>query len=68
LHNIITSIEYAIEHKVIALGTFLDIEGALERTSFDIIEEAAERHDSEPGICRRICAIWTAKTQMLYCH
>jgi hypothetical protein len=28
-------IEYAIEHKAIALGAFLDIEGAFDRTSFD---------------------------------
>jgi hypothetical protein len=33
---VVTHAEYAIEHKDIALGAFLDIEGAFDRTSFDI--------------------------------
>jgi hypothetical protein len=37
LHNVVTCIENAIEHKDITLGTFLYIEGAFDRTSFDII-------------------------------
>jgi hypothetical protein len=37
LHNV-TCIENAIEHKDIALGATLDIEGAFDRTSFDIIK------------------------------
>jgi hypothetical protein len=37
LHNVVTHIESAIKHKNIALGAFLDIEGAFDRTSFDII-------------------------------
>jgi hypothetical protein len=44
LHNVVTCIENAIEHKDIALGAFLDMEGAFNRTSFDIIKQAAERH------------------------
>jgi hypothetical protein len=44
LHNVVTYIESAIEHKDIALGAFLDIEGAFDRTSFDIIKQAAEKH------------------------
>jgi hypothetical protein len=44
LHNVVTHIEYAIEHKDIALGAFLDVEGAFERTSFDTIKQAAESH------------------------
>jgi hypothetical protein len=43
LHNVVTCTEYAIKHKDIALGAFLDIEGAFDRTSFDIIKQAAER-------------------------
>jgi hypothetical protein len=57
LHNVVTRVQYAIEHKDIALGAFLDIEGAFDRTSFDIIKQAAERHGIEPAICRRICAM-----------
>jgi hypothetical protein len=40
-----------------ALGAFLDIEGAFDRTCFDIIKQAAERHGIEPTICRWICAM-----------
>jgi hypothetical protein len=57
LHNVVTRIEYGIEHKDIALGAFLDIEGAFDRTSFAIIKQAAERHGIEPAICRWICAM-----------
>jgi hypothetical protein len=32
LHNLVNRIEYAIEHKDVALGAFLDIEGAFDRT------------------------------------
>jgi hypothetical protein len=34
LHNVVTRIENDIQDKEIALGAFLDIEGAFERTSF----------------------------------
>jgi hypothetical protein len=47
LHNVATRIEYAIEQKDIALGAFLDIQGAFDRTSFDIIKQASERHGIE---------------------
>jgi hypothetical protein len=53
----VTHAEYAIEHKDIALGAFLDIEGAFDRPSFDIIKQAAERHGFEPAICRWFCAM-----------
>jgi hypothetical protein len=48
---VVTRIENTIEHKDIALGAFLDIEGAFDRTSFDMIKQAAERHGTEPAIC-----------------
>jgi hypothetical protein len=57
LHNVVTRIENATEHKDIALGVFLDIEGAFHRTSFDTIKQAAERHGIEPAVCRWICAM-----------
>jgi hypothetical protein len=57
LHNVVTHAEYAIDHKDIALGAFLDVEGAIDRTSFDTIKQAAERHGIEPAICRWICAM-----------
>jgi hypothetical protein len=49
LHNVVTRIEYAIELKDIALGAFLDIEGTFDRTSFDTIKQAAERHSIKPN-------------------
>jgi hypothetical protein len=57
LHNVVTHAVYAIEHKGIALGAFLDIEGAFDMTSFDIIKQVAEKHGIEPAICRWICAM-----------
>jgi hypothetical protein len=41
---VVTRIEGVTEYKDIALGAFLDIEGAFDRTSFDIIKWAAEKH------------------------
>jgi DNA-binding IscR family transcriptional regulator len=49
--------ENTTEHKDIALGALLDIEGAFDRTLFDTIRQAAERHGIEPAICRWICAM-----------
>jgi hypothetical protein len=57
LHNVVTRIENAIEHRDIALGAFLDIVGAFDRTSFDIIKQATERHGIDPTICGWICAM-----------
>jgi hypothetical protein len=53
---VVARIQNAIEHKDIALGAFFDIERAFDRTSFDIIKQAAERHGIEAAICRWICA------------
>jgi hypothetical protein len=57
LHYVVTRIKNAVEHKEIALGAFLDIEGAFDRTSFDIIKQTTERHGTEPAVCRWICAV-----------
>jgi hypothetical protein len=35
LHNVVTCIANAIEQKDLALGYFLDIQGAFDRTSYD---------------------------------
>jgi hypothetical protein len=57
LHNVVTRIESATEYKDIALGAFLDIERAFDRTSFDTIKQAAEKHGIKPAICRWTCAM-----------
>jgi hypothetical protein len=60
LYNVVTHTESAIEHKDIALGAFIDIEGAFDRTLFDTIKQAAEKHSIEPVICRWISAMLEA--------
>jgi hypothetical protein len=54
---VVTHTESTTEYKVIALGAFLDIEGAFDRTSFHITKQAAERHGIKPAICRWIYAM-----------
>jgi hypothetical protein len=49
LHNVVPRIENTTEYMDIALGAFLDMEGALNRTSFDIIQQATEEHGIEPA-------------------
>jgi hypothetical protein len=46
----------------IALGAFLDIEGAFDRTSFNIIKQVAERHGIDSTICRWICAMLESRS------
>jgi hypothetical protein len=41
LHNVVTCIQSGTEHKEIALGAFLDIEGVFDRIPFDIITQTA---------------------------
>jgi hypothetical protein len=61
-HNVVTHMESAIEYKDIALGAFLDVEGAFDRTSFDMIEQAAGNHGTEPTICTWIRAMLESRT------
>ncbi|CAK1588016.1 unnamed protein product [Parnassius mnemosyne] len=44
LNQIITNIEEAIQNKEICLGSFIDIEGAFNRTNFSSIKGALSRH------------------------
>jgi hypothetical protein len=57
---VVTRIENAIKHKDIALGAFLDTQEAFERTSFDITQ-SAERHGTEPALCKWICAMLVSR-------
>jgi hypothetical protein len=50
-------IESATEYKELALGEILDTEGAFDRTSINIITQAAGRHSNEPTIYRWICSM-----------
>jgi hypothetical protein len=57
LHSVVTHTESAIKCKEITLGAFLDTEGAFDRTSFDVLTQAAERHDTGPAICMWISSM-----------
>jgi hypothetical protein len=54
---VVTPIENATEYKGIALGAFLGIAEAFDRTSIDIIRQAAVTYSIEPAICRWIRAM-----------
>lgn len=44
LHAVVTKIEVAIKNKTMCLGTFIDIEGAFDKTRFTSITAALVRH------------------------
>jgi hypothetical protein len=48
---VVTHIEEAVKQRETVLGAFLDIEGAFESTSFEVIIKATEQH----GIWHIIC-------------
>jgi hypothetical protein len=54
LFHVVKSLERCIEHKEIALGAFLDIEGAFDNTSFKTIITAARERGLEETCCRGI--------------
>lgn len=62
LHEVVLSIEKAINYKELALGTFLDIEGAFDQTTYDVITNAAKRHKVEHTICRWINSMLKSRT------
>ena len=45
LHQVVSTIEKALETKEIAIGAFLDIEGAFDRTTCDVVSNALYEHD-----------------------
>jgi hypothetical protein len=54
---VITYIEEEVENSKVTLGAFLDIEGAFDSTSFDIITKAAKWHGLGHTICRWIASM-----------
>jgi hypothetical protein len=51
LHHVIEHIEEAVKNSEVSLGNFLDIEGAFDSISFDIITKAAKQHGLGDTIC-----------------
>jgi hypothetical protein len=54
LFQFVNRLEKSLNHKEIALGAFLDIEGAFDNTSFQAIVEGAGEHGIERTCCRWI--------------
>jgi hypothetical protein len=52
LYNMVTHNDSTAEHKEISLGAFLDTEGASDRTSSEVIRQAAERYRDKSTIPR----------------
>jgi len=55
-HHLVVRVEKALDQKQIALGAFLDIEGAFNNTCYDTMCDALVRHGSEYTIVRWIKA------------
>jgi hypothetical protein len=54
LFQVVKRLERSLEHKEVALGAFLDIEGAFDNTSFKTIITAARERGLEETCCRWI--------------
>ena len=52
LYRVVLRLEKCLKHKEIALGAFLDIEGAFDNTSFNAIITAARERRLEETCCR----------------
>jgi len=52
LFQVVHRLENSLNHKEIALGAFLDIEGAFNNSSFNAIITAAREHGLEETCCR----------------
>lgn len=50
LHAVVTRIEEALREKIICLGTFIDIEGAFDKTHYSSIGEALMHHGADPSL------------------
>jgi hypothetical protein len=57
LHQLIVRVEKALDQEI-ALGVFLDIEGAFDNTSYDSMCSALARHGVDHTIVRWIRATW----------
>jgi hypothetical protein len=61
IQNVTTYSESATEHKKIYLGAFLHTDGALDRSSLDVITQPDERHGVNTAICGWIWSIQESK-------
>jgi hypothetical protein len=56
LHQLVVRVDRVLEQQDIALGVFLDIEGAFNNTSYDSITAALDKHGVSPTNVRWIRA------------
>ena len=54
LHNLVARVETSLHHKEIALGAFIDIQGAFDNASCAAMITAAKRHGIDDTTCRWI--------------
>jgi len=52
LFQVVHRLEKSVNHKEVALGVFLDIEGAVDNSSFSAIITAARERGLEETCCR----------------
>ena len=62
IHKLVRKLEMAMLNKGMALGTFLDIEGAFDNVSFDSIERALSKNCKSPGVNRWIMSMIRRRT------
>ena len=62
IHKLVRKLEMAMLNKGMALGTFLDIEGAFDNVSFDSIEKALSKNCKSPGVNRWIMSMIRRRT------
>ena len=58
LHQLVVRVEKALDQQEVALGVFLDIEGAFNNTSYDSMFLAHARHGVDHTILRRLKIPW----------
>jgi hypothetical protein len=56
LHQLVVRVEKALDQQEVALGVFLDIEGAFNNTSYDIMFTALAKHGVGHTIVRWVRA------------
>ncbi|XP_020296294.1 uncharacterized protein LOC109861173 [Pseudomyrmex gracilis] len=62
LHHLVSGVERQLEAKGYALGVFLDIEGAFDNTSYDVIGKAMTRHNIPAALADWTQSMLTRRT------
>jgi len=68
LHNLVYELEEAVLGRDLAFGIFIDIEGAFDRTSFDVVMRAMQRRDIGATTIRWIDTMLRSRELRLSLH